>query len=376
MILLPCLKKQKEIDVLIFIINATSGLTESSKNIVSSYCGERVRMFVIITHLDLVCRCKGPCHRSCEEVCKQRIIDAIEEISPETLESDNELIHCVNPKEVPLRNDNTGCAARQIPPEWVRMEKCLKTFIYDQFYFHKLSPIKNYLQKLMYDVTLLTQLNIAMVAPKINETTGKIRKLQDSIGQLEDEHYEAYIKAKKKIDETISDTRDYILTTMNDLKEHPEKLISEEAISSIDLKNVEAELHRIIRKRWKEFEEECNQKVEEYIRNCTNYIDQLVKGFPKSSTHDSFIPIKMMLQDLDFDASGIGKPKTSLKSKIQEIVRQVLSDLEEASMHSWTRIMYRTVIDKLSAYSKKGLKLIMGIDGGVNMPSNERQESR
>jgi predicted GTPase len=71
-------RKQQEVDVLIFIIDARYGLTESSPNMMKSYCEERTQIFIIITHLDCVCFCKGTCHRSCEKVCKQDIMNAIE----------------------------------------------------------------------------------------------------------------------------------------------------------------------------------------------------------------------------------------------------------------------------------------------------------
>jgi hypothetical protein len=301
---------------------------------------------------------------------------AIEEISPETFKSADKLIHCVNPTSVPLWDAKSGRIMGKIPSEWTHMEKCLHTFIYDQFHFHKLSPIKHYLQKLTHDVILFAQLSVAMAAPKIDETTVKICQLQDSIGRLEDGHDKAYIEAKENIDVTISDIRDCILLKMNDLKKHPEKFISKEMISRIDLKKVEAELDRLIQKRWKEIEKECNQRVNRYIQECIDRINHLVEGLPKSSTHDDFIPIKMMLQDIDFNVSGIRESKKSLKSKVQETAQDVLSSLKEASTHSWTRIMYRTAIDKINKYSKKGLKMIMGGDERIDEASDESQERR
>jgi GTP-binding protein EngB required for normal cell division len=281
------LKKQEVIDVLIYIIDARYGLTKSSIKVLEHYRREKTPIFTVITHIDCVCCCRGKCHRSCKEDCKQEIIDAIEEALSVEFGSTNELIHCVNPTLVPMWDNKSDYARREIPSEWIDMEECLNTFIYKRFNFRKLSPIVNYLKKLMHDVILLSQLNEAIIASRIDETTRKVHKLQNSISQLKDRlHDKAYIKAKKKIDATIYDIRDYILWAMHGLKENPEKLVSIEMISRIDSNITEAELYKLLQERWKEVEEECSRKVNEHIQNYVNYIDQLVKDLPKSSMHD------------------------------------------------------------------------------------------
>jgi mitofusin len=349
-------EKQQEIDVLIFIIDARYGLTESSTNMMRRYCEDRTQLFIVITHLDCVCDCEDKCSESCEEVCKQKIMDAIKKISPETYESTKKLIHCVNPTLVPIWDAKSDNVMEEIPSEWTNMETCLHTFINNQFDFHKLCPIKIYLKKVMHDVILISQLNEAMVASKIDETIRKIHQIQDCIGQLEDKHDKAYIEAKNKIDETKSDIRDYILRRMNDLKENPENLISKEMIKGVNPKNSEAELQKLIEERWKEIEKEIDQKIEEYIQDCRNYI-----------------LIKSMLQDVDFDVFGIRNPEKSLKFKMKEIVQQVLSSLDEVSMQTWMNIMYQNCIDMISKYSRKSLEWIRGRSDKTDMSSNEKQ---
>jgi GTP-binding protein EngB required for normal cell division len=368
-------KKQQKIDVLIFVVDARYGLTESSTNFMKSYCKERTKIFVVITHLDCICRCKGTCSRACREVCKQRIMNAVREISPETFTLADELIHCVNPTLVPLRDDGSGNVVENMPQEWANMELCLHTFICGQFNFHKLSPIVNYLRMLMHDVILFAQLNTVTVAQEIDKATRKIRRLQDSIGQLEDKHDIAYIKAKNKIDETKSDVRDYILWKLIDLKVSPEKLVSKEMISGINLKKSETELQGLLKEKWKEFKKELNQKIEEYIQNCKKYIDQLVEGLPNSSTHADFIKVKRILQDIDFDVSKIRDPRKSLKSRVKEAAKDAFSSFEEASMKAWKSIVYQIPIDMISKHSEKDHKLITGGDEKTGMLPDEKQEN-
>jgi hypothetical protein len=148
-------------------------------------------------------------------------------------------------------DNESGYSGGEIPSEWTHMEKCLYTFIYDQFDIHKLSPITNYLQMLMHDMILLAQLNIAIIAPKVDDMTRKIRQLQDSISRLKDKHDKAYMKVKNKVNVTISDVRSYVLWTMNGLRENPEKLVSKEMISRINSKITEAELYILLQERWK-----------------------------------------------------------------------------------------------------------------------------
>jgi GTP-binding protein EngB required for normal cell division/glycine cleavage system H lipoate-binding protein len=366
-------KKQQNVDVLIFVIDARHGLTESSRNIVKNYCRETAPIFIIITHLDCVCCCGDICRKSCREVCKQRIMDTIKEISSVTFASADKLVHCVNPTLI--WDNNSGNVVEQIPSEWKYMEKCLHIFIYDQFHFHKLSPIKNYLQMLMHDVILFSLLNETIVAANIKEMTREILQLGDNISQLEDRHDKAYIEAKKKINEIISDIRGYILEKINDLKEHPEKLISREMLSRIGLVTMEADLHRLLQERRKEIEEECNQKVDEYIQSYKNYIDQLVKELPESSRHEGFSTIKSMLQSLNFVIFGIRKQESSLTYKVLSVEKQVLLDLMKDSTQTQSDTAHRISRDKVSKNSKN-LDPTMRSGEGIGVPPDKRQESR
>jgi hypothetical protein len=313
----------------------------------------------------------------------------LKKISPETFESANELIHYVNPTLVPLQNDNSDYTIEQIPLEWKYMEKCLCAFIYDQFHIHKLSPIKHYLQRLMYDVILLVQLNIAAIEPKIDETTRKIRQLVDNIGQLKDKYDKAYIEAKEKIAETTNDVCNYILREINDLKEYPEKLISRETIGNhINSLNSKDEFQRLLQEKLNEIEQKLNQGIIKYIQECTNHIDLLVKDLPKSSTCENFITIKTMLQGLHLDMSSIKKPETSLEFRVQkveqvilyptwmDVAQDVLSSLEEADMHLLTHIMYQTFIDEMSKNIEKDLKLTTNRNEEIEESSEKGQERR
>jgi hypothetical protein len=217
-------------------------------------------------------------------------------------------------------DDASSSVVGEMPSEWSTMETCLHTFIYDQFDFHKLSPIVNYLQKVMHDIKLLASLNAVALAPMIDETTKRIRQLQDEIGQLEGRHDKAYIEAKNKINETISDIRGHILWRVNVLREHPEHLVSRDMIARIDMGNADHKLRRLLQEKWREIEGEFNHKVNEFIQNCINHINYLVEGLPRSSTHENFIPIKSMLQNIHFDVSGFRKPEKSWKSIIEKCI--------------------------------------------------------
>jgi GTP-binding protein EngB required for normal cell division/copper chaperone CopZ len=367
-------KKQQEIDVLILIIDARNGLTESSTNIMRSYCEKRTQLFVIITHFDGVCICKkGKCYRSCKEDCKQKIMDIIKRISPKTVESANELIHCVNPTLVPMWDDESGGVVGEMPPEWAYMEAYLHIFIYDQFDFHKLSPIKNYLQKLMHDAILISKLNLDTLEPKLNEKEMEINQLKDDIGQLENRYDEAYIKARDIIIATINNIHSNVLRIVNDLKNHPERFFNREMIELINSKATEGELQRLLQEKWNEFEEWCKHAIDMCIQDCTSEIEKLVEGLPKDSTDVCFTSIKLILQDVNFDASGIRETEQSLKYKVEEMAQKVLSGSVKNSKRTWRDFMCQTLIDKINKYSKDGLKLIMDNSGKMDSSSDERQ---
>jgi hypothetical protein len=354
-------KKQQKTDVQIFVINAKTKITKPIKCIMRSFFREKKPTFVIITHLDCVCHCKGVCSKGCKERCKQKMMDVIKEISPETFKSADKLIHYVNPTLVWAKS---GYVAKQLPQKWIDMEACLHQFIYDQFDFRKLSLIKDHLQKLMHDVILICQLNVTMLASKIDEVTKKILQLHDSIGQLEDGHDETYVKAKKEIDKTKDSISNYILKKMNYLKENPEKFVSREMINGIRSKKSNDALLELFEKKWKEFKEEYNRKIDKDIQKCKNCIRRLVKGPPKSSTSKSFIEVKSMLQDID-SVSYSRKPEKSFKHRVQKMAQQVLPGLNEASMQTQSDITHRTSIDNMDENSEIGLK--MTVDNSEEM---------
>jgi GTP-binding protein EngB required for normal cell division len=339
------LLENREINALMLIIDAREGLTESNENIMRSCCEEKKQIFVVITHLDCVCDCEDECDGSCSNIRKQKITYAIREISPETFASADRLIHGVNPTLVPLQNNNPGYATRQIPSEWARMEECLREFICEQSHFRSLSSIEDYLKKLMFDVLLFAQLNEAVAASKMEEKKRRILQLEDNIGRLEDEYVETCKVARIKVDETKSEVFVYILNVMNELKDNPEKFVSRELMNRIDPKSSEADLQRLLQERWREIEDEINQKVIEYIQNCANDINQLVKDLPKDSTQRDFATIRLMLQATYLNASDTEMPKKSLKSIVQDMTSRVLTGFEKNSVQTWTQIMYQTFIE-------------------------------
>jgi hypothetical protein len=320
-----------------------------------------------------VCRCYGPCRGSCKEDCKQKIINDIKEISPMTVTLADRLIHCVNPTLIWDRSDNV---TRQIPSEWTNMEKYLRTFVYNQFHFHKLFSITTYLQMLMHDAMLLSQLNIADISSKIERLTGEVLQFQSSIGQLEDLHDKAYIEARNKINDTITVIRTYILQKMNDLKRNPEKLISREMIRRLDPKTTEADLHRLIQSKLKEVEGELNQTINVHVQNCAYYIYRLVEGLPKSSTHKNFDKVKELLQKVDLDAYGFRKPEKSFKHRVQKVMQQALSNLGQDSIQTWSGITYRASVNVSNQYIGTYRWPTMDSSDKIYVSSENTQESR
>jgi mitofusin len=268
-------EKQQEIDVLILTINATYGLTKSSTHIMKNYCEKRTKLFVVVTHPDCVCVCNDECIRSCEERRKQKFKNVIEEISPETAASADELIHYVNPTLVPMWDNESGSVVGEIPPEWSNMEDCLRTFICGQFEFHKLSPIVNYLQKVTHDVTLLSKLNLNMLESRFDEKTEEIIQLQDSISQLETRYDEVYLEARDIINKTITDIQRAVLKVVNDLKDNPEELVNREMIDCMGPGITADELQRLLQEKWKELEELYKQPVQMRLSNLLKVFQKI-----------------------------------------------------------------------------------------------------
>jgi hypothetical protein len=223
-----------------------------------------------------------------------------------------------------------------------------------------LSEWIDYLENVMHDIILFSKLNLAMLSSDIDKKNREISQIQDKIGQLENHHDQAYIEAENKIKETTSDIYYYILKRLNNLKEYPGELISREMIKSMNSRRSETELRNLLQKRWKVFEDECNQKVNEDIQNCRNHILWLVRDLPNSSSYDDFKPVRNILGDVDFKKSGFRRSEKSVKFKAKEMVRRVVLGLAKAGIQTWLDIIDHSPIGMITSGIDRGMRMITG----------------
>jgi hypothetical protein len=147
-------------------------------------------------------------------------------------------------------------------------------------------------------------------------------------------------------------------------------------IKRINSKVTEADIYALFHVKWKEVEDECNQRTNLLIQNCANCIRWPVSSFPKNSTHKNFGEIKRMLQDVNLSAFGFRKPEKSIKYQIQEATRQVLSGSDETSMKTWSDATYRTFMNMTSKYAETNHWSIMGSGEKIYTLSDPGQVSR
>jgi hypothetical protein len=131
-------------------------------------------------------------------------------------------------------------------------------------------------------------------------------------------------------------------------------------IKSMNSRRSETELRNLLQKRWKVFEDECNQKVNEDIQNCRNHILWLVRDLPNSSSYDDFKPVRNILGDVDFKKSGFRRSEKSVKFKAQEMVRRILKGLAKAGIQTWLDIIGHSPIGMINSDIDQDMRMITG----------------
>ncbi|KAI9096114.1 P-loop containing nucleoside triphosphate hydrolase protein [Phlyctochytrium arcticum] len=141
--------QQEEIDAIVFVVNAENHFTLSGRDFLTTAGQEKAYIFIVVNRFDSIRR---------KDRCRRDILEQIRQISPDTFEDADNLVHFVSAKEClhfPEGGDTTGT----LVPDFYRMEESLRTFILEKRARSKLAPAKIYLRNLLSDVITLAHYN-------------------------------------------------------------------------------------------------------------------------------------------------------------------------------------------------------------------------
>ncbi|KAG7665970.1 FZO1 [[Candida] subhashii] len=215
--------RQEEIDLVVFVVSAENHFTLSAKEFIAAAAAEKRYVFIVVNRFDNI---------KDKEKCKNRILDQIKNLSPDTYKDAKEFVHFVSATDVLEDGEGGGGGGDDGPddggdddghpdhPDFDLLEASLRKFILEKRSISKLLPAKNYLVNILNDLETLSHINEKIyknekleklqelntkVQPKYNEIVNKSGKICDSINSLiENTCSEIYDLTSKEITRVVN----------------------------------------------------------------------------------------------------------------------------------------------------------------------------
>lgn len=226
--------RQEEIDLVVFVVNAENHFTLSGREFISNVNKDKKFSFVVVNKFDNI---------SNKEKCKEKILQQVGDLSPETHKDSHNFVHFVSSRNVNHPNGGDGDDGPNDDPSnpptgdpnFDNLEASLRNFVLDKRSVSKLLPAKNYLTKVFRDLSELIALNEAhysankdefevelkLVTPKYEDAVKNSIKINDKImGLIDGCCNEVYDNTRTNILETLrafedKDTIDQSVTIFN-----------------------------------------------------------------------------------------------------------------------------------------------------------------
>jgi mitofusin 2 len=190
--------QQQDIDVIVFVINASFHLTLSGREFLQQAAKEKEQIFFVVNKTDEIENFKK---------CKKLISKQIREILPGTLEDAQSLIHFVSAKQylknlheidmVPSRSidvnteeNNTKTPLSIFSADFDTMKQSLVNFLYLKRSISKLAPAKTYATKILQDILELSTYNMRIMKSEALNIESHIKTVYQLVQRQEEEDLE------------------------------------------------------------------------------------------------------------------------------------------------------------------------------------------
>jgi mitofusin len=192
--------RQEEIDLVVFVVSAENHFTLSAKEFISNAAHEKSFIFIVVNRFDNI-KDKSRCMR--------RILGQVADLSPETHKDAREFVHFVSSNHV--RNDDgddggDGGGGDDDGPDandadFDRLEESLRNFVLEKRSLSKLAPAKTYLNNILLDLEILSEVNM-------NFTKSERNKYQRQLEEMEPQFEKALsnsVKVTEQVDRDIEE---------------------------------------------------------------------------------------------------------------------------------------------------------------------------
>ena len=192
--------QQQDIDVVVFVVNASFHLTLSGKEFLEQAAKEKEKIFFVVNKFDEIENFKK---------CRKQITKQIREILPETFEDAQNLIHFVSAKKSLIQSlniDSETVPVNEIATEqdderqtkeyskyskdFDNMKASLLDFLYTKRSFSKLAPAKTFSTRLLQDLLELSTLNQRYLKAEAQSMKEKLENSQKIVQKQENDESE------------------------------------------------------------------------------------------------------------------------------------------------------------------------------------------
>ncbi|KAJ1677299.1 mitofusin, partial [Spiromyces aspiralis] len=196
--------RQEEIDVVVFVVSAENHFTLSGQDFLLSAGKEKAHIFIVVNKFDAIRR---------KDRCQRMILDQISVLSPHTAAEADELVHFVSARDMleSTLNRATPEGANTLP-EFVRMERCLRTFALEQRFKSKLAPAQRYAYHVLQDVQSISDYNMNMAMRQIQEINALLRESTPRYETLLEAQSETSHRTEQLLDDSCSSVRAHAMT--------------------------------------------------------------------------------------------------------------------------------------------------------------------
>lgn len=194
------LNQQQDIDVVVFVVNASFHLTLSGKEFLEKAAKEKEKIFFVVNKFDEIENFKK---------CKKLITNQIRQILPETFVDAQNLIHFVSAKrsllqsieidaetvpanEIITNNDDkvTSKETSKFNDDFENMKSSLINFLFTKRSISKLAPAKTFSTRLLQDLYELSSLNLKYFKSESQLTESKLEKARKNVQKQEKDELE------------------------------------------------------------------------------------------------------------------------------------------------------------------------------------------
>lgn len=234
--------RQEEIDVVVFVVNASMHFTESARNFIWSAAQEKAYLFIVVNGFDNI---------RDKERCERLILQQVHSMSPRTFKESSELVHFVSSNAIPVAaighgpggngggggSGSSSGPSNDFPPpdddddqtvgkhgepgsppgkgkgkgkdkqkiqDFEKLESSLRRFVLEKRARSKLAPAKTYLLNILTDLNLLATVNRDVAQSELDRVAREIQEIEPAFEKSKKARAEVSDKIDKEIEETCS----------------------------------------------------------------------------------------------------------------------------------------------------------------------------